>query len=367
MASRHRLALLLASTVSLFGSAFAACGGGESPATGGGGQGGELFGDGGPGSGGGIISPDASCAKAITTAILVPVNMFLIFDKSASMLDDGKWTAATKALAAFFQDPKVAGLRVALRFFPDNTCNAPQCDIDECTEPTVKIGKLTSEPAPGDAQEAALVAAVEGAQPVGATPMYAALGGAEQAASIHLSHNPTHKAAVVLVTDGEPNGCETDIDAIAGLAQQAFNTFAVTTYVIGLDGANEQQLDTIAAAGQTGGAFFVGQGDVEKSLLEAFQAIQGKGLACQFELPQDEAVDPGEVNVLYTPSESPEPALIGQVSGPDGCSGDKDAWYYDDPSVPTSILLCPASCEKIVSDSGAKLEVVFGCTTEPAK
>jgi hypothetical protein len=340
MAYRHTSALLLASTVSLLGLAFSACAGGEPPAQSTGGAGGDLFG-GAPGSGGDLISPEAACAKATTTAILVPVNMFLIFDKSLSMLDNGKWAAATKALAAFFQDPKVAGLRVALRFFPDNTCNAPECDIDACTDPTVKIGKLTSEPAPADAQEAALVAAVEGAQPAGATPMYAALGGAEQAASIHLSHNPSHKAAVVLVTDGEPNGCETDIDAIAALAQQAFNTFAVTTYVVGLDG--------------------------ETALLQAFQAIQGKGLACQFKLPDDEAVDPGTVNVLHTSSESAEPVLIGQVSGPDGCSGDKDAWYYDDPAAPASILLCPASCEKVVSDPTGKLEVVFGCATEPAK
>jgi hypothetical protein len=366
MAYRHTSALLLASTVSLLGLAFSACTGGEPPAQGTGGAGGDLFGGAGPGSGGDLISPEAACAKATTTAILVPVNMFLIFDKSLSMLDNGKWAAATKALAAFFQDPKVAGLRVALRFFPDNTCNAPECDIDACTDPTVKIGKLTSEPAPADAQEAALVAAVEGAQPAGATPMYAALGGAEQAASIHLSHNPSHKAAVVLVTDGEPNGCETAIDEIAALAQQAFNTFAVTTYVVGLDGANKAQLDTIAASGQTGSAFFVGQ-DVETALLQAFQAIQGKGLACQFKLPDDEAVDPGKVNVLHTSSESAEPALIGQVSGPDGCSGDKDAWYYDDPAAPASILLCPASCEKVVSDPTGKLEVVFGCATEPAK
>lgn len=396
MASRHGIALLLASAVSLLRlacvssralrawssrtvargaglwagalvAAFAACGGGEAPSQGSGGAGGDLFGGAGPGSGGDIIGPDAACAKATTTALLVPVNMFLIFDKSLSMLDGGKWAAATKALAAFFQDPKVAGLRVALRFFPDNTCNAPQCDIQACTEPTVKIGKLTSEPAPADAQEQALVAAVEGAQPAGATPMFAALGGAEQAASIHLAHNPSHKAAVVLVTDGEPNGCETDIDAIAALAQQAFNTFAVTTYVVGLDGANEAQLDTIAAAGQTGSAFFIGQGDVEKALLEAFQAIQGKGLACQFQLPDDETVDPGKVNVLHTSSQSAEPALIGQVSGPEACSGDKDAWYYDDPSDPSAILLCPASCEKIVSDPDSKLEVVLGCATEPAK
>lgn len=364
-----RLTLAFLSAVSLFGATFAACGG-DQPATTtstSGGEGGDLFDDAGVGAGGGLISPDAACAKATTTAILVPVNMFLLFDKSGSMLDGGKWAAAKGALKAFFQDPKVAGLRVAIRFFPDTTCDSPECDIDACTTPQVKIGKLTAQSAPDDAQEALLIKAIDGAFPVGGTPMFAALGGAEQAAAIHLSQNPSHKAAVVLVTDGTPNGCETDVDKIAELAAQAFKTFAVTTYVVGLDGANQDQLDKIAAAGETDSAFYLGQGDIQQSLLAAFQAIQGKGLACQFKLPKDEEVDPNKVNVLYTAATSDEPALIGQVAAADACSGTKDGWYYDDPSLPTAILLCPASCEKVESDPDGKLEVVFGCATEPAK
>src|SRR5262249_28569628 len=132
MTSRIALPFLLASTISISGLAFGACGGGETAAQNTGGSGGDLFGGSGPRTGGGIIGPDAACAKATTTALLVPVNMFLIMDKSLSMLDGGKWAAATGALAKFFGDPKLAGLRVALRFFPDNTCNAPQCDIDAC-------------------------------------------------------------------------------------------------------------------------------------------------------------------------------------------------------------------------------------------
>lgn len=354
--------------LSAFGAYFAACDGSETNVSGGsGGTGGELFGGGGPGTGGSVLDPDASCAKASTQAFLVPVNMFLLFDKSTSMLSDGKWISATNALKAFLSDPKVAGLRMALRFFPDNTCDAPSCDINACTDPLVKLGKLTADSAPTDAQEALLIEAIDGAQPNGATPMYAALGGAEQAASKHLAANPSQKGVVILVTDGEPNGCETDVGLIAGLAQQAFNTFAVTTYVVGLDGANKAQLDQIAAAGQTGESFFVGAGNVQEALLKAFESIQGKGLACQFKLPMDEAVDPSKVNVVYTPSGAQESVLIGQVGSADECPSDKDAWYYDIPGAPTSILLCPASCAKFEGDPTAKLEVVFGCATEPAK
>ena len=200
--------------------------------------------------------------------------------------------------------------------------------------------------------------------------MYAALGGAEQAASVHLSHNPSHKAAVVLVTDGEPNGCETDIDKIAALAEQAYKTFLVTTYVIGLDGSNKAQLDKIAAAGQTEAAFFLTDGDVEGALLKAFYAIQGRALACQFKLPEDGSVDPTLVNVFYQPTKDGKKELVGGVAGPDDCKGkdgDIEAWYYDDPYDPRSVLLCPASCERVAADPDGKLSLVLGCATAPAK
>jgi hypothetical protein len=373
MRSLRALSFAFACSLPLLGVTFASCatGTGSNTATGSGGEGGGLFQSGGGGSATtATISPDAACAKDSKTAILVPVNMFLVFDKSGSMIDGGKWAAAKNALKAFFADPKVAGLRVAIRFFPDTTCDAPECDIDACEEPQVDIGKLTLASAPEDTQEDLLLKAIDGAYPVGGTPMWAALGGAEQAASVHLSHNPSHKAAVVLVTDGEPNGCETNIDEIAGLAAQAYKTFLVTTYVIGLDGANKEQLDKIAAAGETESAFFLTDGDVEGALLKAFYAIQGRALACQFKLPDEEAVDPTLVNVFYQPKDASEKELVGSVPGPEDCKGDKgdlEAWYYDDPYDPKSILLCPASCERVAADPDGKLSVVFGCATEPAK
>jgi hypothetical protein len=372
MRTLRALSFAFACTFPIVGALFASCaaGSGSNTASGQGGEGGQLFESGGGGSTTYTIGPDAACAGESKTAILVPVNMFLLFDKSGSMLQGGKWAAAKNALKAFFSDPKVAGLRVAIRFFPDTTCDAPECDKDACTDPQVPIGKLTTESAPDDTQEDKIIKAIDGAYPVGGTPMFAALGGAEQAASVHLSHNPSHKAAVVLVTDGEPNGCETDINKIAALAEQAYKTFLVTTYVVGLDGSNKAQLDKIAAAGQTESAFFLTDGDVEGALLKAFHAIQGRALACQFKLPDDGSVDPTLVNVFYQPSKGSEKELIGSVPGPEDCKddgGDREAWYYDNPYDPKSILLCPASCERVAADPDGKLSLVLGCATAPAK
>ena len=43
------------------------------------------------------------------------------------------------------------------------------------------------------------------------------------------------------------------------------------------------------------------------------------------------------------------------------CSGDKQGWRYDDPSDPTRVELCSATCTEVKSHPDAELNVVFGC------
>ena len=152
--------------------------------TGGSGQGGDNFNE---------------CEGFDEAAELVPVNMFIQFDKSGSMDDNNKWTNATNALGAFFQDPGAAGLRVALRFFPTNDCG---CNVASCAQMEVDLGPLTADPAPADTQEQALMDAIAANGPNGNTPLYAALAGAIQAAETQLMTNPAERAVVVIVTDG---------------------------------------------------------------------------------------------------------------------------------------------------------------------
>jgi hypothetical protein len=42
---------------------------------------------------------------------------------------------------------------------------------------------------------------------------------------------------------------------------------------------------------------------------------------------------------------------------------DVDGWYYDDAANPTSIRLCPKSCER-VSAPGGSLSYSVGCETQ---
>ena len=320
-------------------------------------------------SSGSGVDKDAACATAVEEGKTLPITMFIMFDKSGSMLDDQKWAQATAALTAFFQDDDSAGLSIALRFFPDDSpvagCNETACSIDACSQPLVDAGELTAATAANDPQQKALVDAVQSKSPAGQTPMYAALGGAEKWAKAHAAQtNGDDKTVVILVTDGEPNGCNEDGAAIAGLASDGA-TAGVLTYAIGMDGANASQLDQIAVAGKTDQAIVLGKGKVNADLVAALKKIKKTQIACAFAMPVaadiGSPVDPGEVNVNYTPGGG-FPNTIGQVPNAGAC-GTGGGWYYDDPSAPTLITLCPATCDKVQADADAKIEILLGCAT----
>jgi len=311
------------------------------------------------GSGGGV----QGCAASSQEATSIPVNMFVMVDKSGSMKDNGKWTNAKAAFTSFFQDPAAGSLRVAMRFFPDSGCDGTACDVDVCSQPAVDVGALS------DAAHAqALVDAFAAHDPSGGTPMSAALGGAEKWATDYTAKvMGTEKVVVVLVTDGEPNGCDDSVDHIAKEASDAFTGAGVMTFAVGLAGSNQGTMDKIAVGGHTTQGFFIGNGNAKADLLAALKAIQQSSLGCAYAMPVADAgqtVDPTRVNVTFTPSGGAAETL-GQVSGAAACSA-AGGWYYDDPAKPATITLCPTTCQTVQADMGAKMQIVLGCTTHPA-
>lgn len=346
-------------------------GNGDGGAGGGGGSGGQSSGSGdigfhptsGSGAGSGSSGGLEGCATSSEGATQIPVNMFVTVDKSGSMNEDQKWSNAKAAFIAFFQDPEVASLRVALRFWPDDGCDANSCNVDVCASPAVDIGPLS------DAAHAkALVDEFNAKSPGGNTPMSAALAGATQWASGYVGKvEGAEKAVVVLVTDGEPNGCDNDINHIAKVAADAYGASGVQTFAVGLAGSNQTSMDKIAQGGNTSQGFFIGNGNAKADLIAALKKIQSSSVACVYATPKAEPgkiVDPKLVNVNYTPSAGMSQTL-GQVAD-EGACGAKGGWYYDDPSKPGIIKLCPTTCEMVQNDPGAKMQIVLGCTTQPA-
>ncbi len=93
--------------------------------------------------------------------------------------------------------------------------------------------------------------------------------------------------------------------------------------------------------------------------------VEGSSISCSYDIPKpDEGmVDPGKVNVSYTPGGGgAEQAILAAPGGVSGC-GQKGGWYYDDPMNPTKIIMCPTTCAALQGDVGGKVEVIFGCET----
>jgi len=351
------------------------------------------------------LDPDAACGTGSARAMLTPVSMFVMFDRSTSMIenppmtDDAgmpqptRWETASSALQAFFRDPAAADLAVGLRFFPHDTPAAgctgtgmPNCDSMACYQPLVPLmadpalplPKLTADVAPTDAHEQALLDAVTNSapmQPGTGTPIFSALDGALMWASAYQAAHPppSQQMVVVLVTDGEPTSCAQstrDVNNISALAANAFMTSGVRTYTVGLSDSMTGLgfLTQIAMAGG-GQAFFVTDGPTSATeLIAALKAIQGNALSCDFAYPMaegDERPDPGKINVDYQPgTPGSMPIRYGRVADAAAC-GTEPGWYYDNPAMPTRIILCPAACMAVGTDTGARIDIQIGCTSMP--
>jgi hypothetical protein len=330
-----------------------------------------------PDGGATVLPPDAACATGTASAALAGVNIIVMFDRSTSMNQPAnqggatRWALTSAALTAFFQSAGAASLKLALRFFPHDLpvpgCNSNGCEAAACGNPLVNVGALTAEPAPMDQQEAALVEATMMSAPVTqsqGTPIYAALDGALQWAHTQRQTTPNETSVVVLVTDGQANGCEESTDAIAGLAAAALAADNVRTYAIGLTGSLDAEINAIAMAGGTMKGIFVADGaSTQQELLDALSAIRGQVLDCDIPLPQPKAgqtIDPTKVNVNVTNNGTQ--TTLPQVADAASCAA-MQGWYYDSATSPTRMILCPASCDAVTVNVSATLDILLGCQT----
>jgi hypothetical protein len=258
-----------------------------------------------------------------------------------------------------------------MRFFGDDLpagpgCSQYLCNLAACAVPNVDIDYLDA--AAGDPHELALTSAIDMRQPGGGggTPLHPALHGATSWAKAYKDSHPSDEVVVVLVTDGKPEGCIENVGMISALASDARNSHGIATYAIGLAGSSESTMNLIATAGGTGQAIFINNGNVTTELLAALQQIQTEAtLPCQFAMPQGDNVDPSKVNVERTAGGG-SPQSIGQVAGPAECASVAAGWYYDDPANPTTIILCPDTCDEVQGDPEAQIDIVVGCSTVSA-
>jgi hypothetical protein len=327
------------------------------------------------------------CNSQVYDGELVPLDMFLMLDKSGSMQDSSKWSAVTGAITQFMQPITTSDkLGMGLGLFPTpasgpipsacttnqecgfygpcvpvfNQCNGALAGNDSCVAtdyqtPVVPIAEL-----PGVSSQ--ISGAISSASPDGAsTPAGPALEGAIDYATIWAQGHPDRMTVVVLATDGDPTNCtpNTVADVAAHAAEGLNQSPSIKTFVIGV-GSELTSLNQIAQSGGTDQATLVSTANAGAEFKAALDKIRG-AVVCQYLVPQDGKSDPTKVNILFTPDGQTDGEIIPGVSGLSACQGNK-GWYYDNPSNPTQILLCPAACDMVKNVKG-KVEVVFGCQT----
>lgn len=309
----------------------------------------------------GNLSDGDICSAEEAVAEKIPLDIFFVLDISGSM--SSLWSPTRNAINQFFNDPLSEGINVALSFYPHpslgSSCEASYYNPPYYPDP---IPPLAAVPA----DNAGLQTLLAGISTDGMTPMYAALEGSYQVATLWQDTYPGHKTIVVLSGDGSPNSCwgttSEEISQCSSLATSALNYNGVETYCIVLASSAATALNQIAAAGGTGQSY-----DVSSNVSQFAQVmsdIRDSALGCEYLIPEpeEEEFDPLKVNVLYTPGGGGDAETIPQVANEAAC-GNGDGWYFDDPQDPTMILLCPATCTTIENDGEAQINIAFGCPT----
>ena len=359
------------------------------------------------------LEREEEVTRTITSEVPAPVAIYLMLDNSLSMewstdqSRDSKWDEAVDAITAFVTDPNSADIDVAIQYFhPEGVGNAAdECDGTAHESPAVEAGRLPE-------HASAIVDSLGDTGPQSDTPTVGALTGATAYCAAFQAQNPDEQCVVVLVTDGQPNGCGlsascddgggrgsrssmdcVDPDAEAALTSIAAdaNANGVVTFTVGMAGVTDDGfalLDAVAVAGgsdcspeqpgaeacnvsTTGSEGFLNALNairdsisVTETVSETITTVETTTVPCQWEIPvppSDEELDPNLINVNLSYSGTTE--SIVSVPAADDCGlAEGHAWFYDDPEDPTIISVCPETCDLLSSDAAASVEVLFGCT-----
>lgn len=185
----------------------------------------------------------------------------------------------------------------------------------------------------------------------------------------------------VLMTDGDPDSsCNDNPTQLAQIIADHLEATGIRTFIIGMEGASNTTLETLAAAGGAephddycGGGptpchyWNVGSGSGD-AIADALQAIaqQATPLPCSYALAdvtpaEGQTLDLSTLNVRLTESDSTS-TIIARVGSKAACPADELAWYYDVPASPKTVNLCQNACDLVTNAAaGAKVNIVGGC------
>jgi hypothetical protein len=311
-----------------------------------------------------------SCVSQNATTNVRPVYLAFAFDVSGSMgkLDKAwhdpelKWKPVVATTEAFFSDTSSQGIEASLTFFPGSE--------DKCDSETYAVPDVSMTPLPSTDFADAITAVTPATSDDwrGNTPTLAVVTGTFEQLQPLLSEHPDASVALVLVTDGYPQGC--DDDEIASVQVEVATHPDIPTYVIGiqnppLDGAPDtvSNLHGIAQSGGTGQAFLIATGEpthTAEDFASVIAGIRGAAISCELTIPKPPSGDTlnySLVNVTYTSGTNSMPLVHDPNCVAPG------AWKYDNELSPNTVILCPNDCTNILGDPVANVVIEFGCAT----
>ena len=311
------------------------------------------------------------------------LDIYFVFDRTGSMGTDcayvpgGTPSVASKACFATYalsdyliNVSSSVDKRLAFQFMsqPD--------DCDGTPYETPLVG-LTHLPVPADHQ---LIKAISDETFAGGlgTHIEGALRGI--AAFTAAAKQPGREMIGVLMTDGDPNGCEEDVSALSDIIANHQAATGIRTFIIGMQGATDQNLETLGLSGGAaphddwcGGVnapchYWNVEDGSQDAIASALTAIvaQAAPIPCSFEVaafspPAGQTIDFGKVNVTLTDGAGVV-TTIGQVPDAASCPSDVPAWYYDNPVSPGAVELCKNACNLVTEAAmGSRVNVVVGC------
>lgn len=352
----------------------------------------------GAGSGDSCAATSTAAERVVTTTTTevttpAPVAVYIMQDQSLSMLGP-KWTSVQQAISAFVMNPASAGVDVAIKFFAGSNANLLDCTGVDYQTPDVAMAPL-----PQNAQP--INDSVTQHGPLTLTPIEPALRGGINFCEAYGTDHPGEKCVLVFITDGAPDLCDGLATDLAQIAADA-KTKGVQTFTVGMDGADFNMLNAIAAGGGTDCTpQTTAPGDEAcdvragtQAFVDALNTIRGtitttmthtqvetKQLACDFQIPEappGQKFDRTKVNVRLTAQGMPTD--FRHVDSAAACSQfGNQGWYYDDPVAPTRIEVCPDTCSAIKQATGAdmsgtnvpvgdapRVDILLGCATNEA-
>jgi len=315
-----------------------------------------------------ITAGDEICAGQAYEGEAIPLDIYIMFDQSGSMLNDvggiTRLDAIERATTTFLRDGASAAISVGVGYFGFQPIGQTSCLPDTYASPSVPV-TLDHE---------AVLSSLAAREPIGETPTGAAIRGACGYAKEWKKSHAGHSVVLLLLTDGEPKApmtcsagtcCPTLPDAVDAATECRSGAPGIATYVLGV-GPFLDNLQKIAEAGGTGHAYLIGDQDVEQKVLQALNTIRGDAsIPCSLKVPEARggtSLDYGKVNVAYQDSSGAR-STIYNVPSAASCDAVVGGWYYDNPKAPSSIELCGATCD-LVAAPGGRLAFTVGCATK---